>query len=56
MILTAFVGIFAIRPLYVMFQAMRERLGSKSPPAAQPPATGKQAELGSAASEHVAAE
>jgi multidrug efflux pump subunit AcrB len=52
MILSACIGIFAIPPLYVMFQAINERLGSR--PAAEPPATEKQAELGTAAREHAA--
>jgi len=41
MILASFVGIFAIPPLYVMFQAIRERLRPGSRPAAerQPAAT-----------------
>jgi multidrug efflux pump subunit AcrB len=54
MILTAFIGIFAIPPLYVMFQAIRERVGSGSRPAAERPAMEKQAEPGSAAHEHAA--
>jgi hypothetical protein len=32
MILASFVGIFAIPPLYVMFQAMRERLRPSARP------------------------
>jgi hypothetical protein len=38
MILASFVGIFAIPPLYVMFQAIRERLrpGAKKKPEALP--------------------
>jgi hydrophobe/amphiphile efflux-1 (HAE1) family protein len=39
MILASFVGIFAIPPLYVMFQAIRERLRPGSRPNAAPPAT-----------------
>ena len=41
MILASFVGIFAIPPLYVMFQAIRERLRPASRPAneQQPAAT-----------------
>jgi hypothetical protein len=35
MILASFVGIFAIPPLYVMFQAIRERLRPGSRPAAE---------------------
>src|SRR3954468_14539920 len=35
MILASFIGIFAIPPLYVMFQAIRERLRPSSPPIQQ---------------------
>jgi hydrophobe/amphiphile efflux-1 (HAE1) family protein len=56
MILTASIGIFAIPPLYVMFQAIRERVGPGSRPKAEPAATEKQEKPGSAASEHIAAE
>src|SRR5262249_6006580 len=35
MILASFVGIFAIPPLYVMFQAVRERLRPASRPASE---------------------
>jgi len=38
MILASFIGIFAIPPLYVMFQAIRERLRPGARPVAQPPA------------------
>jgi len=42
MILASFIGIFAIPPLYVMFQAIRERLrpasGIRAPAAPQTPA------------------
>jgi hypothetical protein len=38
MILASFVGIFAIPPLYVMFQAIRERLRPGSRPVVTPPA------------------
>jgi multidrug efflux pump subunit AcrB len=38
MILASFVGIFAIPPLYVMFQAIRERVRPASKPAAERPA------------------
>jgi hypothetical protein len=39
MILASFIGIFAIPPLYVMFQAMRERLRPSSrPEKSAPPA------------------
>ncbi len=54
MILTAFIGIFAIPPLYVMFQAIRERVGAGSSATAEPPAAEKQTEPGSAAREHAA--
>ena len=36
MILASFVGIFAIPPLYVMFQAMREKLRPSARPKARP--------------------
>jgi multidrug efflux pump len=49
MILASFVGIFAIPPLYVMFQAIRERLRPASRPAAANNAT-------SYPPEHIAAE
>jgi hydrophobe/amphiphile efflux-1 (HAE1) family protein len=54
MILASFIGIFAIPPLYVMFQAIRERLrpGSRPVSERQPPAT--QAKPHS--SEHITAE
>jgi hydrophobe/amphiphile efflux-1 (HAE1) family protein len=54
MILASFVGIFAIPPLYVMFQAIRERLRPGSRPAneQQPAATPPQPKP----PEHVAAE
>ncbi len=38
MILASFIGIFAIPPLYVMFQAIRERLRPGSRPATEQPA------------------
>jgi multidrug efflux pump len=38
MILASFVGIFAIPPLYVMFQAIRERLRKGARPHGKPPA------------------
>jgi len=56
MILTASIGIFAIPPLYVMFQAIRERVGPGSRPKAEHAATEKQDKSGSAAREHIAAE
>ncbi|KRQ94207.1 RND transporter [Bradyrhizobium jicamae] len=56
MMLTAFVGIFAIPPLYVVFQAIRERVGSGSRPVAEHTASEKQVEPASAAREHTAAE
>jgi hypothetical protein len=37
MILASFVGIFAIPPLYVFFQAIRERLRPSSRPREGPP-------------------
>jgi Cu/Ag efflux pump CusA len=54
MILASFVGIFAIPPLYVMFQAIRERLRPGSRPASerQPAATQAQPKP----TEHIAAE
>ena len=39
MILASFIGIFAIPPLYVMFQAIRERLRPSARPAAAEQAT-----------------
>jgi len=53
MVLASFVGIFAIPPLYVMFQAIRERLRPGSRPPAERPATG---ETKAVPTEHVAAE
>lgn len=50
MILSSFVGIFAIPPLYVMFQAIRERLRPGSRPADAPVAGEKKT------AEHAAAE
>jgi multidrug efflux pump subunit AcrB len=41
MILASFIGIFAIPPLYVMFQAIRERLRPGARPNATLPATGE---------------
>jgi hypothetical protein len=38
MILASFVGIFAIPPLYVMFQAIREKLRPGARPRENPPA------------------
>jgi hypothetical protein len=38
MILASFVGIFAIPPLYVMFQAIREKLRKGARPKEKPPA------------------
>ena len=47
MILASFIGIFAIPPLYVMFQAIRERLrpaaGMQTPAATQTPAGNQEA-------------
>ena len=47
MILASFIGIFAIPPLYVMFQAIRERLrpaaGMQTPAATQTPAGNQKA-------------
>src|SRR5262249_13627647 len=42
MILASFIGIFAIPPLYVMFQAIRERLRPSIRPEKQP--TGRQSD------------
>ena len=56
MILTASIGIFAIPPLYVMFQAIRERVGPGSRPKTEHTATEKQDKPGSAEHEHIAAE
>ncbi|HZC95658.1 MAG TPA: efflux RND transporter permease subunit, partial [Bradyrhizobium sp.] len=53
MILASFVGIFAIPPLYVMFQAIRERLRPGARPTVERPAT---ADTKIAPHEHVAAE
>jgi hydrophobe/amphiphile efflux-1 (HAE1) family protein len=39
MILASFVGVFAIPPLYVMFQAIREKLRPSSRPASETPQT-----------------
>jgi len=50
MILASFVGIFAIPPLYVMFQAIRERLRPGSRPATE------QTKPSASHSEHIAAE
>jgi hypothetical protein len=41
MILASFIGIFAIPPLYVMFQAVRERLRLGARPNEALPATGE---------------
>jgi len=54
MILASFVGIFAIPPLYVMFQAIREKLRKgarpkEKPPAAEPPPTGETSKVSAAA-------
>jgi hypothetical protein len=46
----------AIPPLYVMFQAIRERVGPGSRPKAEHTETEKQDKPGSATREHVAAE
>jgi Cu/Ag efflux pump CusA len=54
MILASFVGIFAIPPLYVMFQAIRERLRPGSRPATEKKATATQQR--SDQTEHIAAE
>jgi hydrophobe/amphiphile efflux-1 (HAE1) family protein len=53
MILASFIGIFAIPPLYVMFQAIRERLRPGARPKVQQPSAAK-TEAGS--TEHIAAE
>ena len=53
MILASFVGIFAIPPLYVMFQAIRERVRPSTRPAAERPAA---SETKTAPHEHAAAE
>jgi hydrophobe/amphiphile efflux-1 (HAE1) family protein len=53
MILASFVGIFAIPPLYVMFQAIRERLRPGARPTVERPATG---DTKIAQPEHAAAE
>ena len=52
MILASFIGIFAIPPLYVTFQAIRERLRPGSRPASPQP----ESKTGAAASERDAAE
>ena len=41
MILASFIGIFVIPPLYVMFQAIRERLRPGARPNKELPATGE---------------
>ena len=53
MILASFIGIFAIPPLYVMFQAIRERLRPGARPNATLPATGEKKIV---SPEHAAAE
>jgi len=53
MILASFVGIFAIPPLYVMFQAIRERLRPGSRPATEQTSPPKPS---ASHSEHIAAE
>src|SRR6202011_2872279 len=53
MILASFIGIFAIPPLYVMFQAIRERLRPGARPPDERPAAG---ETKAVPTEHVAAE
>ena len=53
MILASFVGIFAIPPLYVMFQAIRERVRPSTRPIAERPAA---SETKAAPHEHAAAE
>ena len=45
MILASFIGIFAIPPLYVMFQAIRERLRPGSRPVNNPPAAGEETKV-----------
>jgi hydrophobe/amphiphile efflux-1 (HAE1) family protein len=54
MILASFVGIFAIPPLYVMFQAIRERLRPASRPAIEQPPTATHPQPNPP--EHIAAE
>ena len=54
MILASFVGIFAIPPLYVMFQAIRERLRPASRPANERPPAAPKTKTNSP--EHIAAE
>jgi Cu/Ag efflux pump CusA len=54
MILASFVGIFAIPPLYVMFQAVRERLRPASRPVNERQPAASQSRPDS--SEHIAAE
>ncbi len=58
MILASFVGIFAIPPLYVMFQAIREKLRKGARPQVKPPATApdddSHSHAGDAAARHVA--
>ena len=54
MILASFVGIFAIPPLYLMFQAIRERLRPASRPANERPPAEPKTKTNSL--EHIAAE
>jgi len=56
MILASFIGIFAIPPLYVMFQAIRERLRPASRPSLKQAATAKPEAASLEHSHHVAAE
>jgi len=52
MVLASFIGIFAIPPLYVMFQAIRERLRPGSRPATEKQPSGSQTDP----AKHIAAE
>jgi hydrophobe/amphiphile efflux-1 (HAE1) family protein len=54
MVLASFIGIFAIPPLYVMFQAIRERLRPASRPATEKQASAPQ--TGKDPAKHIAAE
>jgi len=54
MILASFIGIFAIPPLYVMFQAIRERLRPGSRPLNEQQPAASQVNLNS--TKHIAAE
>jgi hypothetical protein len=53
MILASFIGIFAIPPLYVMFQAIRERVRPGSRPTTEQTSPPKPS---ASHSEHIAAE